>query len=120
MTTAQIILIVSLVVASLGLIIELTSNRRKRAWVKDLGNRPETWYKNLRLMGGFKYKAGTIYYQCLCLGPFVFAPLECYVSNSRDIKDIISVQNGNVWEICALYFRWGWLVALVAVFIVYG
>lgn len=83
--------------------------------MKDLGNRPEVWYKNLRLMGGFKYKAGTVYYQCLCLGPFIFAPLGCYVSNSRNIKDIISDQKGNVWEICALYFRWGWLVALVTV-----
>lgn len=66
-------------------------------------------------MGGFKYKVGTFYYQCLCLGPFIFAPLGCYVSNSRNIKDIISAQKGNIWEICALYFRWGWIVALVAV-----
>lgn len=113
MTTSQIILTVSLVVAALGVIIEQTSNRRRRAFVNDYGNRPRACYKNLRLMGGFKYKAGTVYYYCLCLGPFVFAPLGCYESPSKRTCDISSAQKGDAWEICALYFRWGWIVALV-------
>lgn len=64
-------------------------------------------------MGGFKYKAGTVYYHCLCLGPFVFVPLGCYESSSKRTRDISSALKGDVWEICALYSRWGWLVALV-------
>ncbi len=113
MTTSQIILIASLVVAALGLIIELTSNRRERTFVRDLGKRPQACYKNLRLMGRFKYKGGTIYYYCLCIGPLIIAPLGCYVSSSKKAGDVSSAQKNNVWEICALYSRWGWLVALV-------
>lgn len=113
MTSSQIILTVSLVAAALGLIIELTSNRRKRAFGNDLCNRPQACYRNLRLMGGFKYKAGTVYHHCLCLGPFVFVSLGCYESSSKRTRDISSALKGDVWEICALYSRWGWLVALV-------
>jgi len=59
MTKLQITLTVFIVSASLGLIIDQTSNRRRRVFVNNLGNRLQACCKNLRLMSEIKYKAGT-------------------------------------------------------------
>lgn len=115
MSTAYIVIAISITLAALGLIIELSSNRRVRKYGPDCGKRPSFVHRNLKLIGNFNYKGGKIYYHCLCMGPFPFVPMGCYVSTSRKGADIKSSQKSKVLEIFALYSRWGWLVAFVSI-----
>ena len=111
MVSSQIIFIIALTLAALGFIYELTSNRRERTIVKSDGCKPEFTHRNLRLVGRFTYNNGRIYYHAFCLGPFIFAPIGCYLGEGRSPKDISGKQKSNLVEIIALYCRWGWLVA---------
>jgi len=115
MSAVYVVIIISITLAALGVMIELSSNRRVRKNDLDGGKRPFFMHRNLRLMGNFRYRNGKVYYHCLSLGPFPFAPIGCYVSESRNSSDIQSSQKGQFLEIFALYSRWGWIVALVAV-----
>ena len=80
----------------------------------DSGKRPITTHRNLRLLGRFDYKTGKIFYQCFCLGPLPLAPIGCYQSDTSHVRDIKSSQKGNACEVLALYLRWGWVVAFIA------
>lgn len=113
MTSAQIIFTASITLAALGLIFELTSNRRKRAIKAADGAKPEFIHRNLRLVGQFKYKAGNIYYHAFCLGPFIFMPIGCYLGEGKRLCEIKGRQKSDAFEIIALYCRWGWLVAAI-------
>ena len=115
MVSSQIIFTIAITLAALGLIYELTSNRRKRTIVKSDGHKPEFTHRNLRLIGRFTHKNGQIYYHAFCLGPFIFAPLGCYLVEGRREKTISGRQKSNPIEIMALYCRWGWLVALICI-----
>ena len=114
MTTPELVLIVSSILAIFGLLYESMSKMRVRSMGPDSGKRPVTTHRNLRLLGRFGYKSGRIYYQCFCLGPLPFAPIGCYQSETSQVRDITSSQKGNACEVLALYLRWGWVVAIIA------
>lgn len=114
MSTIQIVLIVSIAVAALGLIIELSSGRRNRFLQNDSGNRPSVIHRNFHLTGKFNYKFGLIRYQCFCLGPFIFVPVCCFSCDKHHPKSIMSAQKMKFLEIFALYSRWGWIIAIIA------
>ena len=114
MQTVHLILIISLALAVIGLIIELSSALRERKTITDQGGRPVMMHRNLRLMGKFIFRNGQIFYHCFCLGPFPIFPIGCYNSKSNKAADIVSKQRGNFIEVLALYFRWGWLVAVIS------
>lgn len=115
MSTIYIAIVISITLAALGLIIELSSNRRVREYGPDCGKRPSFVHRNFKLMGDFNYRSGRVYYHCLCIGPFPFAPMGCYVSTSRKGADIQSSQKSKALEVFALYSRWGWLVTFVSI-----
>ena len=118
MTSQIIILLVSIALAISGLMIELLSKSRARRIIPDSGRRPYTSHRNLRVLGHFKYKPGSISYQCFCLGPLPIAPIGCYLCDSGANHAIVSAQKSVILEVCSLYLRWGWVVAFVALLVI--
>ncbi len=105
----EIVLVISAAVAILGIILELSTRIRSRNLIDDTDKRPPFFHRNLRLVGRFKYKNGLIRYHCFCLGPFIFAPMGCYMCSNDNRKDVRSSQRWEITEVIALYLRWGWV-----------
>jgi len=118
MTTAIITLIISTTLAIIGLALELSSRTRKRQLVQADGKTPSFTHRNLRLMGVFRYKNGTIHYHSYCFGPLPIIPIGCYSCGGNRISDVTGTQKANLLEILSLYLRWGWVVALVSLTII--
>lgn len=114
MSATLIIIIVSVTVAFIGLIFEITSRSRNRHMLPNNGKKPAFVHRNLRLMGGFRYVNGIVFYHSYCLGPFPLVPIGCYVGGSAKSSDVTGSLKANAVEIIALYFRWGWLIAAIA------
>ena len=111
------IIIVSALAAAIGLGLELSSSSRVRKNSKGKGGMPSFVHKNLHLIGGFRYKNAKVYYHSLCFGPFLIAPLGCYLSDSSSVSGIRQSVSCNAVELLALYLRWAWVVLLVSVLV---
>ena len=118
MNATIITLIVSLAIATLGAIIELSSRARTRR-VEYLGNKkPSFIHKNLRLMGPFRYMNEEVYYHSFCFGPLPLLPIACYLSKGVKREDVKSYVKASMLEIFALYARWGWGIAAVTIAVI--
>ena len=105
----EIVLAISAVLVLLGIILELTTRIRNRNLIDDTEKMPPFFHRNLRLVGYFKYQNGLIRYHSFCLGPFIFAPIGCYLCSIDNREEVRSSQRWNFIEIFALYLRWGWV-----------
>lgn len=118
MNATTITLIVSLAIATLGTIIELSSRARTRSIDCQGNKKPSFIHKNLRLMGPFRYMNGKVYYHSFCFGPLPLFPIGCYLSEGVKPADVKSSVKTSILEIFALYARWGWVIAAVTIAVI--
>lgn len=112
--TPYIILGISVALGLIGLAIERIPSLRPRGEASGKAGSVSFDHRNYRLIGGFNSRGSRIYYHSFCLGPLPLVPTGCYVSETCKASGVTRALNCNVMEIIALYLRWAWVVAFVA------
>lgn len=109
--TLLLVFVFSLFIACLGVVFPVFCKNRKRRIIESDGNKPSIRHKNLRLIAGFEYQNGKVYYYGYCFGPLPFLLLGCYSSSGHKLSDVDGTQKADALEVAALYSRWGFVVA---------